>query len=307
MNFLFTNSSTELCLKAGDVDDSGLLELTDAVALFTFLFLGGPPPADPHLFCGPDLTSDDLDCDISLCPSAAADEFPQFFVVRNGTECPSPPCFEWTARTLESGPSEEIPISAVLFDYVVNLTVSSETVKASLAGQRRLRGPLQDGPQHPRGEGKTLVPVQVLPDASPTFPVSEPDLFISSVGFSTPFDIDIDRPFTPPVQTTILPVSVTVENLGSTASGSFDVELRFQGDVVKTWTVSDGLLAGKQVILGESLSFPLGGVPDTFVLVADVDPENGVVEVLESNNRRTKLGLPAVNVPGPPQGPVVGG
>lgn len=51
------------CLDAGDVDDSGSLEVTDAIALLNFLFLRGPPPAPPFPVAGADPTEDALPCD----------------------------------------------------------------------------------------------------------------------------------------------------------------------------------------------------------------------------------------------------
>ena len=50
------------CADAGDVDDSGLLEIGDVIALFTHLFLGGPAPEPPYPTPGLDLTDDSLGC-----------------------------------------------------------------------------------------------------------------------------------------------------------------------------------------------------------------------------------------------------
>jgi len=46
-----------------DIDDSGDVDLSDAVFLFGFLFLGGAPPAPPLESCGSDPTPDDLACE----------------------------------------------------------------------------------------------------------------------------------------------------------------------------------------------------------------------------------------------------
>jgi len=49
------------CLDAADADDNGKVELTDAVRILAFLFLGGPPPASPGPppeACGTDTTDD---------------------------------------------------------------------------------------------------------------------------------------------------------------------------------------------------------------------------------------------------------
>jgi hypothetical protein len=44
------------------VDDSGALEITDAVRLLGHLFLGDAPPPPPHALAGRDPTSDALEC-----------------------------------------------------------------------------------------------------------------------------------------------------------------------------------------------------------------------------------------------------
>ena len=52
------------CVDAADVDDNGQSEITDAIYLLTFLFLGGPAPDEPFPTCGPDATTDELACEI---------------------------------------------------------------------------------------------------------------------------------------------------------------------------------------------------------------------------------------------------
>ena len=55
-------------VRLGDFNDDGLLDMSDAIRLLSFLFLGGPPPPAPTE-CGfqPDplstLSCDDSDCD----------------------------------------------------------------------------------------------------------------------------------------------------------------------------------------------------------------------------------------------------
>lgn len=63
LNFLFLGEAAPTCQTAADVDDSGLLNITDPVALLNFLFLSGPPPAPPSDACGLDPTADPLGCD----------------------------------------------------------------------------------------------------------------------------------------------------------------------------------------------------------------------------------------------------
>ena len=63
LGFLFLGDATPQCLDALDVDDDGRIVLTDAVALLSYLFLGGAFPASPGpARCGPDMTADELDC-----------------------------------------------------------------------------------------------------------------------------------------------------------------------------------------------------------------------------------------------------
>jgi hypothetical protein len=63
LGFLFLGSPAALhCEDAADVDDSGALNITDPVYLLGFLFLGGPAPPAPFGRCGPDPTADVLGC-----------------------------------------------------------------------------------------------------------------------------------------------------------------------------------------------------------------------------------------------------
>ncbi len=47
LGFLFLGGTPPTCLDAGDADDNGVLQLTDAIRVLGFLFLGGAPPAPP--------------------------------------------------------------------------------------------------------------------------------------------------------------------------------------------------------------------------------------------------------------------
>jgi hypothetical protein len=49
-------------LDALDVEDDGLVLVTDAVFLLDFLFRRGLRPPEPFVLCGPDITADGLDC-----------------------------------------------------------------------------------------------------------------------------------------------------------------------------------------------------------------------------------------------------
>jgi hypothetical protein len=61
--YLFLGGPGPRCLDAADTDDSGSLDLTDAVCLLNHLFLGGPELPGPYLECGRDETEDDLHCE----------------------------------------------------------------------------------------------------------------------------------------------------------------------------------------------------------------------------------------------------
>ncbi|MEM7231656.1 MAG: hypothetical protein AAF517_05760, partial [Planctomycetota bacterium] len=47
LNFLFSGGPEPACADGADADDSGNLNLTDAIFIFRWLFLGGPAPGDP--------------------------------------------------------------------------------------------------------------------------------------------------------------------------------------------------------------------------------------------------------------------
>jgi hypothetical protein len=55
-------------VEAGDTDDSGALDITDAITNLGYQFLGDPPPAAPGPFtCGADPVPPDLGCQ-KACP-----------------------------------------------------------------------------------------------------------------------------------------------------------------------------------------------------------------------------------------------
>ena len=54
-------------MDAADADDTGRLELTDAVFLLNALFLGAGTVPEPWPECGTDPTEDGLGCGVSDC------------------------------------------------------------------------------------------------------------------------------------------------------------------------------------------------------------------------------------------------
>jgi hypothetical protein len=68
LGFLFLGSDPPPCLDAADTDDNGRLVLTDAIAILNFLFQSGTPLAPPGTTCGPDAEPDTMgDCSTDGC------------------------------------------------------------------------------------------------------------------------------------------------------------------------------------------------------------------------------------------------
>jgi hypothetical protein len=61
--FLFLGTAAPPCLDAADSNDSGALDLSDGIYILAFLFLGGAAPPQPYPNCGLDPTEDPLGCD----------------------------------------------------------------------------------------------------------------------------------------------------------------------------------------------------------------------------------------------------
>ncbi len=65
---LFLGRNALDCADAADADDSGVIEITDALRLLGRLFAAGaPPPAPGPATCGDDPTADSMGCDFSAC------------------------------------------------------------------------------------------------------------------------------------------------------------------------------------------------------------------------------------------------
>jgi hypothetical protein len=62
LTYLFLGGPRPVCQDAVDVDDDGALSITDPIYLLSFLFLSGPPVPPPHSAPGPDPTPDTLAC-----------------------------------------------------------------------------------------------------------------------------------------------------------------------------------------------------------------------------------------------------
>jgi hypothetical protein len=68
LGFLFLNASAPACLDACDANDSGGIDISDAVSILFYLFAGGEPPAAPGPEkCGADPTSDPLPACLPSC------------------------------------------------------------------------------------------------------------------------------------------------------------------------------------------------------------------------------------------------
>jgi hypothetical protein len=62
LNSLFSGG-TLTCLDAADLDNDGVVNITDPIALLGFLFLGTQPPVAPFPMCGADPVQDALECE----------------------------------------------------------------------------------------------------------------------------------------------------------------------------------------------------------------------------------------------------
>ena len=70
LSYLFAGNQAPSCLDAADTDDSGKIDIVDAIGTFNWLFLPEAPPALPgHNACGVDpTTADTLGCAAYPCP-----------------------------------------------------------------------------------------------------------------------------------------------------------------------------------------------------------------------------------------------
>jgi hypothetical protein len=69
LTFLFQAGEIPTCLDAADINDDGLADISDAVAQLGNLFLGDPDPKDPFRSCGTDPSADPLGCvSFAGCP-----------------------------------------------------------------------------------------------------------------------------------------------------------------------------------------------------------------------------------------------
>jgi len=62
LGYLFLGKEVPGCLDAADTNDDGSLDMADSLRLLNWQFLGHNPPAAPFNRCGPDPSSDELDC-----------------------------------------------------------------------------------------------------------------------------------------------------------------------------------------------------------------------------------------------------
>jgi hypothetical protein len=62
LTFLFLGGNNLTCEDAADVDDNGAIDITDAIRILTFKFLGDAPPPPPFPAPGEDPTPDILTC-----------------------------------------------------------------------------------------------------------------------------------------------------------------------------------------------------------------------------------------------------
>jgi len=71
LSFLFLGGAEPACLDAADTDNNEVVQLTDGIYMLNFLFSGGTPPPPPYPGCGEDPTTDELGCEeFSPCADA---------------------------------------------------------------------------------------------------------------------------------------------------------------------------------------------------------------------------------------------
>ena len=65
LSFLFLGGESPTCFDASDTDNNGIVQLTDGIFLLNYLFSGGRPPPAPYPRCGPDRGDfvDQLSCE----------------------------------------------------------------------------------------------------------------------------------------------------------------------------------------------------------------------------------------------------
>jgi hypothetical protein len=69
LGFLFMGSEGPSCEKAADTNDDGAMDISDGVFLLAYLFLGAKAPNEPLKMCGLDPTGDNLSCQAFVrCP-----------------------------------------------------------------------------------------------------------------------------------------------------------------------------------------------------------------------------------------------
>ncbi|MEM7234338.1 MAG: hypothetical protein AAF517_19325, partial [Planctomycetota bacterium] len=63
LTFLFLGGDGPVCMAAADTNDSGVVDLSDPIALLNHLFLGGPQPAAPYPDLGDSTTALSVSCE----------------------------------------------------------------------------------------------------------------------------------------------------------------------------------------------------------------------------------------------------
>lgn len=64
LKYLFAQADKPECKDSADANDDGNISISDAITVLRYLFVNGPPPKAPFPLAGIDPTQDDLDCDI---------------------------------------------------------------------------------------------------------------------------------------------------------------------------------------------------------------------------------------------------
>jgi hypothetical protein len=63
LSYLFANGKVPDCLDAADANDSGEIDVADAITILSHLFANSGPLPEPFGACGIDPTIDELGCE----------------------------------------------------------------------------------------------------------------------------------------------------------------------------------------------------------------------------------------------------
>lgn len=154
LRYVFHGDGDFRCLKAADANDDGMIDVSDPVMILEVLFGEENMLVAPFPTAGVDVTADDLPCEVLDNRPHEENTDPVWHVVDNGTVCIADPCFNWTiVGEGESRTVSDVDVSGLLFDD----EMSQDLLDELAAGVWLVRGHLVRGPEGSAGTGTTLV------------------------------------------------------------------------------------------------------------------------------------------------------